>query len=135
MTPSAAPGRAQASGGRRPSDTGGEAASGTPAEEFAAEVEAERARDRAQQKTKEPVSETAEVRPRDKLTVYMDPPETERMRATRRFTAAWTGHEKQTEFIEEAIARYCSYLESTYNNGVPFPTEPAKGKSHRRSAG
>ncbi|XKH58584.1 hypothetical protein LG293_16150 (plasmid) [Citricoccus nitrophenolicus] len=60
------------------------------------------------------------------MTYYQSEEDIERMKATHRFTLAYTGHENQTDFIEEAISRYCSYLEAAHNDGEPFPVTPRR---------
>lgn len=65
---------------------------------------------------------------RSKVTFYQSAADTARMKATHAFTLAYTGHENQTDFIEEAILRYIHHLEIAYNNGEPFPAAPIRRK-------
>ncbi|XKH55181.1 hypothetical protein LG284_16175 (plasmid) [Citricoccus nitrophenolicus] len=64
----------------------------------------------------------AEV-PSSKMTDYQSAADIARMKATHLHTMALTGHEFQTDFIEEAIIRYCRQLEAAHNDGEPYPVK------------
>lgn len=76
----------------------------------------------APEPTPEPATPEVEV-PRSKMTYYQSAADIARMKATHLHTMALTGHEFQTDFIEEAIIRYCRQLEAAHNDGEPFPVK------------
>lgn len=77
----------------------------------------------------EPATLEVEI-PRSKMTYYQSAADIARMKATHLHTMALTGHEFQTDFIEEAIIRYCRQLEAAHNDGEPFPVKkPRRRKS------